>query len=81
MFIKRLLIKSKILESNIKEKELNNYMAEGIPLGMCFGVCIGVIVGIFLDNVPLCITFGIAIGMYLGLGIGSLIKKDNPKNK
>ena len=50
MFIKRLLIKSKILESNIKEKELNNYMAEGIPLGMC-----------------------------LGLGIGSLIKKDNPK--
>lgn len=81
MFIKRLLIKSKILESNIKEKELNNYMAEGIPLGMCFGVCIGVIVGIFLDNVPLCITFGIAIGMCLGLGIGSLIKKDNPKNK
>ena len=79
MFIKRLLIKSKILESNIKEKELNNYMAEGIPLGMCFGVCIGVIVGIFLDNVPLCITFGIAIGMCLGLGIGSLIKKDNPK--
>lgn len=79
MFIKRLLIKSKILESNIKEKELNNYMAEGIPLGICFGVCIGVIVGIFLDNVPLCITFGIAIGMCLGLGIGSLIKKDNPK--
>lgn len=79
MFIKRLLIKSKILESNIKEKELNNYMAEGIPLGMCFGVCIGVVIGIFLDNVPLCITFGIAIGMCLGLGIGSLIKKDNPK--
>lgn len=79
MFIKRLLIKSKILESNIKEKELNNYMAEGIPLGMCFGVCIGVVIGIFLDNVPLCIAFGIAIGMCLGLGIGSLIKKDNPK--
>lgn len=81
MFIKRLLIKSKILESNIKEKELNNYMAEGIPLGMCFGVCIGVVIGIFLDNVPLCIAFDIAIGMCLGLGIGSLIKKDNPKNK
>lgn len=79
MFIKRLLIKSKILESNIKEKELNNYMAEGILLGMCFGVCIGVVIGIFLDNVPLCIAFGIAIGMCLGLGIGSLIKKDNPK--
>lgn len=79
MFIKRLLIKSKILESNIKEKELNNYMAEGIPLGMCFGVCIGVVIGIFLDNVPLCIAFDIAIGMCLGLGIGSLIKKDNPK--
>ena len=79
MFIKRLLIKSKILESNIKEKELNNYMAEGIPLGMCFGVCIGVVIGIFLDNVPLCITFDIAIGMCLGLGIESLIKKDNPK--
>lgn len=79
MFIKRLLIKSKILESNIKEKELNNYMAEDIPLGMCFGVCIGVVIGIFLDNVPLCIAFDIAIGMCLGLGIGSLIKKDNPQ--
>lgn len=68
-------------KKNNQEQELDNYMAECIPLGMCFGVCIGVIVGIFLDSVPLCITFGIAIGMCLGLGIGSLIKKDNHKKK
>ena len=29
-----------------KNQELDNYMVEGIPLGMCFGVCIGVVVGI-----------------------------------
>ena len=68
-------------KQNEKNQALDNYMVEGIPLGMCFGASIGVVVGIFLDNVPIFITFGIAIGMTVGMGIGSLIKKDKYKSK
>lgn len=54
------------------EKDDDNYMAEGISIGMCLGAALG---SIFADEMAV----GIGIGMMLGMAVGINIKKPKAK--
>lgn len=58
-----------------KGDKQENYIAEGMSLGMCFGCGLGMLVGFLFNNPILGMTNGISLGMLFGLAIGSSIKK------
>ena len=74
-------IMSKEKDTKVKKENEETYMSIGMSLGMCFGVAVGILVGVLIDNISICMCFGVSIGMCIGMGVGSLIKKDNNKNK
>ncbi len=51
-----------------KENEGDNYLAEGLCLGMSFGLAAGQLV---FDNIGI----GMVVGMCLGMAVGANIKK------
>lgn len=65
--IKKLDKKNKKLEGE-NSKNDENYLAEGIGLGLVFGAALGSV----FDN----IAYWISLGMLFGLIIGQAIKKD-----
>lgn len=65
--IKKLDKKNKKLEGE-NSKNDENYLAEGIGLGLVFGAALGIV----FDN----IAYWISLGMLFGLIIGQAIKKE-----
>lgn len=63
-------------DNKTEQKEDNNYMLEGMSLGMCFGCGIGWLIGTYLNESIMGMSFGLSIRMCLGMAIGAFIKKD-----
>lgn len=57
---------------NQKTKEEENYMAEGMSIGLCLGLALG-------ELVFGSMTLGMCVGLCLGLAVGAGIKKKQIK--